>query len=61
MILIGQYDSSFVRRCAIAMRRHSMAFEHRPWSTFCEAHLVTARLIALRPSCQLQTLRRTGH
>jgi glutathione S-transferase len=37
MILIGQYDSSFVRRCAIAMRLYGMAFEHRPWSTFGEA------------------------
>jgi glutathione S-transferase len=37
MILIGQYDSSFVRRCAIAMRLYGMAFEHRPWSTFGDA------------------------
>jgi glutathione S-transferase len=37
MILIGQYDSSFVRRCAIAMRLYGMAFEHKPWSTFGEA------------------------
>jgi glutathione S-transferase len=37
MILIGQYDSSFVRRCAIAMRLYGMEFEHRPWSTFGEA------------------------
>jgi glutathione S-transferase len=34
MILIGQYDSPFVRRVAIAMRLYGMAFEHRPWSTF---------------------------
>jgi glutathione S-transferase len=37
MILIGQYDSSFVRRCAIAMRLYGMSFEHRPWSTFGDA------------------------
>jgi glutathione S-transferase len=34
MILIGQYDSPFVRRVAIAMRLYGLAFEHRPWSTF---------------------------
>jgi glutathione S-transferase len=34
MILIGQYDSPFVRRVAIAMRLYGLHFEHRPWSTF---------------------------
>jgi glutathione S-transferase len=34
MILIGQYDSPFVRRVGIAMRLYGIAFEHRPWSTF---------------------------
>jgi glutathione S-transferase len=34
MILIGQYDSSFVRRTAIALRLYGLSFEHRPWSTF---------------------------
>jgi glutathione S-transferase len=37
MILIGQYDSPFVRRVAIAMRLYGLAFEHRPWSTFGDA------------------------
>ena len=37
MFLIGQYDSPFVRRVAIAMRLYGMAFEHRPWSTFGDA------------------------
>jgi glutathione S-transferase len=34
MFLIGQYDSPFVRRSAIAMRLYDLPFEHRPWSTF---------------------------
>jgi glutathione S-transferase len=34
MILIGQYDSPFVRRVAIAMRLYELPFEHQPWSTF---------------------------
>jgi glutathione S-transferase len=37
MILIGQYDSPFVRRVAIALRLYGLPFEHRPWSTFGEA------------------------
>jgi glutathione S-transferase len=36
MILIGQYDSPFVRRVAIALRLYELFFEHRPWSTFGE-------------------------
>ena len=47
MILIGQYDSPFVRRVAIAMRLYGMPFEHRPWSTFGDAGLV-ARFNPLR-------------
>src|ERR1700738_2713075 len=36
MILIGQYDSPFVRRVAIALRLYGLPCEHRPWSTFGE-------------------------
>jgi glutathione S-transferase len=42
MMLIGQYDSPFVRRVAIAMRIYGFAFEHRPWSTFGEGDKVAA-------------------
>jgi glutathione S-transferase len=37
MFLIGQYDSPFVRRVAIAMRLYRLHFEHKPWSTFGDA------------------------
>ena len=37
MILIGQYDSPFVRRVAIALKLYGLPFEHRPWSTFGDA------------------------
>jgi glutathione S-transferase len=37
MILIGQYDSPFVRRVAIALRRYPLPFEHRPWSVWGDA------------------------
>lgn len=40
MILIGQYDSPFVRRVAIAMRLYAMPFEHRPWSVFGDAEKI---------------------
>jgi glutathione S-transferase len=34
MMLIGQYDSPFVRRVGIALTLYGLAFEHRPWSVF---------------------------
>jgi len=31
MILIGQYDSPFVRRVALALRFYNLPYEQRPW------------------------------
>ena len=52
MILIGQYDSPFVRRVAIAMRFYGMPYEHRPWSTFGDAD----RIAPLNPLIRVPTL-----
>jgi glutathione S-transferase len=40
MILIGQYDSPFVRRVAIALRLYGLPFDHQPWSTFGDAEKI---------------------
>jgi len=40
MILIGQYDSPFVRRVAVAVQLYGFPYEHRPWSTFSDADQV---------------------
>ena len=40
MFLIGQYDSPFVRRVALALRFYDIKFEHKPWSTFGDAHQI---------------------
>lgn len=42
MILIGQFDSPFVRRVGIALRLYEMPFEHRPWSSFGDADKIAA-------------------
>lgn len=40
MILIGQYDSPFVRRVGIALTLYELPFDHRPWSTFGDAEKI---------------------
>jgi len=42
MILIGQYDSSFVRRIGIALTLYGLPFEHRPWSIFGDVDKIQA-------------------
>jgi glutathione S-transferase len=37
MMLIGQYDSPFVRRVGIALRLYGLPFQHQPWSVFRDA------------------------
>lgn len=37
MILIGQYDSPFVRRVGVALRLYGIPFTHEPWSAFGDA------------------------
>jgi glutathione S-transferase len=52
MILIGQFDSPFVRRVAIALDLYRLPFEHRPWSTFADAE----RLAPFNPLRRVPTL-----
>jgi len=52
LILIGQYDSPFVRRVGITLRLYGLPFEHRPWSTFGDAE----RLAEINPLRRVPTL-----
>ncbi len=52
MILIGQFDSPFVRRVGIALELYGMPYEHRPWSTWADAD----KLAAYNPLRRVPTL-----
>lgn len=51
MILIGQYDSPFVRRVGIALTLYELPFEHRPWSVFGDG----GRIAPLNPLVRVPT------
>lgn len=40
MILIGQYDSPYVRRVGITLRLYGMPYEHRNWSVWRDAEQI---------------------
>ena len=52
MILIGQYDSPFVRRVAVALELWGVDFDHRPWSVWADAD----QLAAFNPMRRVPTL-----
>lgn len=52
MILIGQYDSPFVRRVAIALTLYELPFTQQPWSTFADAD----KLRVINPLGRVPTL-----
>jgi glutathione S-transferase len=52
VILIGQYDSPFVRRVGIALTLYGIAFEQWPWSIFGDAE----KLQAYNPLIRVPTL-----
>jgi glutathione S-transferase len=52
MILVGQYDSPFVRRVGIALTLYELPFEHNTWSVFGDAD----KLALLNPLIRVPTL-----
>jgi glutathione S-transferase len=52
MLLIGQYDSPFVRRVGIALTLYGISFAHWPWSIFGDAE----KLQAYNPLIRVPTL-----
>ncbi|MBV1694543.1 MAG: glutathione S-transferase N-terminal domain-containing protein [Hyphomicrobiales bacterium] len=52
MILIGQYDSPFVRRVGIALTLAGISFIHRPWSVFSDGD----KIAPLNPLVRVPTL-----
>lgn len=52
MILIGQYDSPFVRRVGVALTLAGMPFTHQPWSVFGDGE----QIAPLNPLVRVPTL-----
>src|SRR3954466_16340292 len=52
MILLGQYDSPFVRRVAITLHYYGLPLEHRPWSVWGDA----AKIAQFNPLRRVPTL-----
>ena len=52
IVLIGQYDSPFVRRVGVTLRCYGFPFEHRPWSVWGDAE----KLAELNPLRRVPTL-----
>ena len=52
MILIGQYDSPFVRRVAVTLQLYKLSYEHRPWSAVGDAD----RIAEINPLMRVPTL-----
>jgi len=52
VLLIGQYDSPFVRRVAVALRLYELSYEHRPWSVWANAD----ELASVNPLRRVPTL-----
>lgn len=52
MILIGQFDSPFVRRVGVALTLQGIPFEHRPWSVFGDSE----RIRAINPLMRVPTM-----
>lgn len=50
--LIGQYDSPFVRRVAVALTHYGFAYEHLPWSVWADA----ARIAPYSPLLRVPVL-----
>jgi glutathione S-transferase len=52
MILIGQYDSPFVRRVAVTLQLYKLNYEHRPWSAIGDAD----KIAEINPLMRVPTL-----
>ena len=52
MILIGQYDSPFVRRVAVTLLLYKLNYEHRPWSAIGDAD----KIAEINPLMRVPTL-----